>query len=89
MSSSYNLKAGSRPGDGITAPCGAYDGVYVNDYEYVAEGGTLDEANGRSGVTPEYPGGTYYYVITDEFPGIPRYFKGTPSNDFRIGGGGS
>ena len=89
MSSSYNLKSGSRPGDGITAPCGVYDGVYVNDYEYIIEGGTLDEANGRSGVTPEYPGGTYYYVITDEFPGIPRYFKGTPSNDFRIGGGGS
>ena len=82
----YSLKDGNRPGDGTTAPCGTYDGVYSNDYEYIANQGDLDEANGRSGVTPEYPGGTYYYVLTDNFPAIPRYFKGTPSNDFKIGG---
>ncbi|MCB0663380.1 MAG: YHYH protein, partial [Saprospiraceae bacterium] len=46
--------------------------------------GDLDKANGRYGVTPEFPSGTYYYLITDEFPFVPRYFKGTPSNDFRI-----
>lgn len=84
MKPSYQLKTGERPGDGETAPCGTYDGVYSNDYEYVSGLGTLDEANGRTGVTPEYPGGTYYYVITDDFPSIPRYFRGTPSNDFRI-----
>ncbi|MFK7796728.1 MAG: YHYH protein [Aureispira sp.] len=84
MKPSYQLKTGERPGDGETAPCGSYDGVYSNDYEYVSGLGTLDEANGRTGVTPEYPGGTYYYVITDDFPSIPRYFRGTPSNDFRI-----
>ncbi len=85
MSSSYQLKSGDRPGDGITAPCDVYNGIYSNDYEYVSELGTLDEANGRTGVTPEYPDGTYYYVITDDFPSIPRFFRGTPSNDFRIG----
>lgn len=85
MSSSYRLKTGERPGDGITAPCGEYSGVYSNDYEYVDGLGTLDEANGRNGVTPEFPSGTYYYVITDEFPSIPRYFRGTPSDDFTIG----
>lgn len=85
MSSSYRLKTGKRPGDGVTAPCGDYNGVYSNDYEYVESLGTLDEANGRNGITPEYPGGTYYYIITDEFPGIPRYFAGTPSQDFKIG----
>lgn len=85
MTSSYQLKSGDRPGDGNTAPCGTYDGVYSNDYEYVSGLGTLDEANGRTGVTPEFPSGTYYYVITDEFPSIPRYFKGTPSTDFKIG----
>tara|TARA_B100001778_G_scaffold330298_1_gene332555 strand:+ start:67 stop:1029 length:963 start_codon:yes stop_codon:yes gene_type:complete len=85
MTSSYKLKSGSRPGDGISSPCDEYNGVYTNDYEYIVGSGTLDEANGREGVTPEYPQGTYYYVLTDEFPGIPRYFKGTPSNDFRIG----
>jgi len=86
MSSSYQLKSGDRPGDGITAPCGTYNGVYSNDYEFINGLGTLDIANGRTGVTPEYPDGTYYYVITDEFPSIPRYFRGTPSNDFKIGG---
>ncbi len=85
MTSSYQLKSGCRPGDGNTAPCGAYDGVYSNDYEYVDGLGTLDEANGRTGATPEYPSGTYYYVITDEFPSIPRLFRGTPSEDFKLG----
>lgn len=84
MTSSYRLKSGNRPGNGVTAPCGAYDGVYSADYEYVANLGTLDEANGRSGITKEYPSGTYYYVITAFFPIIPRHFKGTPSNDFKI-----
>lgn len=84
MTSSYQLKSGDRPGDGESAPCDVYNGVYSNDYEYVIGLGTLDEANGRTGVTPEYPTGTYYYVITDEFPSIPRYFRGTPSNDFAI-----
>jgi len=85
MTSSYQLKTGNRTGDGITAPCDTYNGVYSNDYEYSTGLGTLDEANGRTGVTPEYPLGTYYYVITDEFPSIPRYFRGTPSNNFKIG----
>ncbi len=85
MNSSYLLKEGDRPGDGDTAPCGEYNGVYSNDYEYLEGQGDLDEANGRTGLTPEFPEGTYYYVITDEFPSIPRYFRGTPSLDFKIG----
>ncbi len=85
MTSSYQLKPGDRPGDGITAPCGPYNGIYSNDYEYVSGLGILDEANARTGVTPEYPSGTYYYIITDDFPSIPRYFRGTPSQDFSIG----
>jgi len=86
MTSSYQLKSGNRPGDGVTAPCDVYNGIYSNDYEYSSGLGTLDEANGRNGVTPEYPSGTYYYIITDDFPSIPRYFKGTPSDSFTIGG---
>ena len=85
MSSSYQLKSGGRGGDGVTAPCGTYDGVYSNDYEYVSGLGTLDKANGRTGITPEYPSGTFYYVITDEFPSIPRFFIGIPSQAFKIG----
>jgi hypothetical protein len=85
LTSSYQLKTGERPGNGRSAPCGLYDGVYSNDYEFVPGLGDLDEANGRTGVTLEYPSGTYYYVITDEFPSVPRYLVGSPSQDFKIG----
>ena len=33
-------------------------------------------------MTPEFPKGTYYYVLTEEFPFIPRKFKGTPDPSF-------
>ena len=79
------MKTGNRPGNGNAAPCGVYTGVYTADYEYVEGLGDLDECNGREGVTHEFPNGTYYYVITYEYPGIPRCFVGTPSNDFKIG----
>ena len=85
LSPSYQLKSGERPGDGNTAPCGEYTGVYTADFEYIAGLGDLDQCNGRDGVTPEFPNGTYYYVITDSYPGIPRCFVGTPSLDFKIG----
>ncbi|GAB3837634.1 YHYH protein [Hymenobacter jeollabukensis] len=39
-------------------------GYYVEDYEYVAGRGDLDSHNGRFGVTPEYPQGTYAYFVT-------------------------
>ena len=86
MIPSYQLRSGNRPGDGVTAPCDVYNGIYSNDYEFIEISGTLDEANGRTGVTPEFPNGTYYYMVTDDFPSIPRYFRGTPSMDFKIGG---
>ncbi len=84
LSSGYALKSGSRPGDSISAPGGVYDGYYYEDYEYSTS--TLDECNGRYGVTPDYPSGTYYYVLTDNYPYIPRCFKGTfVDHTFRIG----
>ncbi len=84
FSSGYSLKSGMRPGDGITAPDDEYDGGYIEDYEYT--GSDLDECGGRYGVTPEYPDGTYYYVLTDNWPYIPRCFKGKyVDNSFRIG----
>jgi len=85
--SSYQLRKGNRPGDGKTAPDGKYDGTYVRDFEFIEGLGDLDIANGRYGVTPEFPEGTYYYMITDDFPSLPRYFVGTPSEDFAVGGG--
>ena len=63
-------------------PGGTFDGTFVDDYEYIAGSGDLDECNGREGVTPEYPEGTYYYVLTDTFPFIPRSYRGTPDRSF-------
>lgn len=85
LTSSYRLKTGTRGGDGVSAPDGTYDGTYTQDYEYVANSGDLDECNGRFGKTPEYPNGTYYYVVTSDWPFIPRCFKGTPDNSFKLG----
>ena len=87
VKSSYRLKSGQRPG-GETSPSGNYDGKYTPDYEYVAGSGDLDECNGRFGVTPEFPAGTYYYVTTEEFPFIARKFRGTPDESFRRRGPG-
>ena len=39
-------------------------GYYIEDFEYVAGRGDLDEHNGRFCVTPEYPLGTYAYFVT-------------------------
>lgn len=78
MHSSWQLKQGEREG----GPGGKPDGKFTRDYEYVAGSGDLDECNGRFGVTPEYPNGTYYYCITDEFPQLARAWRGTPDPSF-------
>lgn len=77
LRSSYRLRQGERPAP-PAGPGGRYDGAFVQDYEYVAGSGDLDECNGRVGVTPEYPEGTYAYFLTGEWPVIPRGFRGTP-----------
>ena len=79
LQSSYQLKKGSRPKG---APNGKYDGSFVADYEYVAASGDLDECNGRFGPTPDFPEGIDHYYITEMFPYIPRFFKGTPDPSF-------
>jgi len=87
MRSSWQLKKGGRVG----GPGGKPDGKYTRDYEYVLGSGDLDECNGRFGVTLEYPQGTYYYCITDEFPQLARSWRGTPDQSFmkaRMGGPG-
>jgi hypothetical protein len=71
-----------RQGERSKGPDGRHDGMFIRDYEYVHGLGDLDTCNGRTGVTPEYPSGTYHYVITDSFPYIPRCFKGTPDPSF-------
>jgi len=89
---SYQIKEGNRASAKASeasgaGPGGKHDGGFTADWEYVEGLGNLDEANGRTGVTPEYPQGTYYYVLTDTFPYIPRYFRGTPDESFMRRGG--
>lgn len=79
LASGYSLKKGQRPG-GAQGPGGRYDGAFVQDYEFVPGTGDLDECNGRFGVTPEYPEGTYAYFLTTDWPVIPRGFRGAPVN---------
>jgi len=82
MKSGYRLKTAERGGDGQTSPTGKPDGSFAPDFEYVPGHGDLDEFGGRTGVTPEFPAGTYYYVLTEAFPFIPRKLKGTPDPSF-------
>ena len=81
--SSGSVYGASSSGASSDGPGGKFDGSFVQDYEYVASLGDLDDCNGRFGVTPEYPKGTYYYVITDSYPYIPRGFKGKPDESFQ------
>jgi hypothetical protein len=89
MKSGYRLKTGVRNG----GPGGPYDGRFPTDYEFAKGAGDLDECNGRKGVTPEFPAGTFYYCLTEEFPYISRKFHGSPDPSFQKmgpgpGGGG-
>ena len=53
-----------------------YDGTYVDDYQYAAGSGDLDECNGMS------VGGSYGYYVTDTYPWGLGCFKGTPDTSF-------
>lgn len=86
LKSSYKLKSGTRPGN-PAGPGGTYDGAFTADYEFVRGSGDLDECNGRTGVTPEFPQGTYYYVLTAEFPFVSRLWHGAPDSSFQRKGG--
>ena len=48
-------------------------GDLTSDYIYDSSVGTLDEYNGKFGVTPEYPNGTYAYFMTEDGSGNPVY----------------
>ncbi|MEM9786032.1 MAG: YHYH protein [Pseudomonadota bacterium] len=78
VQSSWQLKTGER----ASGPGGPHDGTYVQDYEFVAGSGDLDECNG--GLLD----GQYVYFATDTYPFFPRCFKGTVSGDFLGGRGG-
>jgi len=52
-------------------------GTFAQDWEYVEGLGDLDECNGRTGVTPEFPEGIYHYYATDNYPYFQRCVKGS------------
>lgn len=63
-------------------------GLFIEDYVYVSGYGDLDNFNGRFGVTPEYPSGTYAYYLTFEddnllIPAFP-YIFGTGTKEQRV-----
>ena len=77
------------PGQGNTNPNAPIPmGAFTQDFEYEEGYGDLDECNGRVGVTPEFPEGIYYYVVTDAFPYFTRCLKGDFDNAGGGGGGG-
>jgi len=77
LNSSWRIKA--NPDTGRPATSLYPMGSFLQDYEYVAGLGDLDRCNGRTGVTPEFPNGIYYYVITSTFPFVHRCLRGSTS----------
>ena len=75
MRSSYRLK--STPDAGRPSAALVSMGAFMQDWEYVAGYGDLDECNGRFGSTPEFPEGIYHYYATDTYPYIQRCVKGS------------
>lgn len=89
--SSYSLSTETRTGTDclISGPAGTVvdlegttpDGTYGSDWAYTEGAGDLDECNGIE------IDGTYAYVITDEYPYIPRCLMGEAANTGGPGGG--
>lgn len=48
-------------------------GRYIQDYDYVAGSGDLDQYNGRFTITPDFPNGTYAYFVTLASNGSQAY----------------
>ncbi len=72
--SGYTLKPGERPSS-PTDPGGAYDGLYIDDWEFT-DAGDLDACNGMT------VNGQYGYYITDSYPWIIACHTGTPDPSF-------
>jgi hypothetical protein len=78
MKGSYQVKStpdANRPSVTLFAM-----GHFQQDWVYAAGQGDLDECNGRTGVTPEFPQGIYHYYVTKTYPFIQRCVKGSPAS---------
>lgn len=80
VTSSYQLIDGNRP-NGSDSPGGEYDGTFVDDYEFIAGSGDLDECNGMMW------NGAYGYYVTDSYPWVLACYQGTPNSSFDKAGG--
>jgi hypothetical protein len=83
MTGSYKVK--STPDANRPATSLYVMGTFKQDWEYVAGSGDLDECNGRTGVTPEFPKGTYHYYATDTYPFVQRCVKGAVTSSGQQG----
>ena len=72
--SGYRLRAGNRP-TSATDPGGAYDGTYIDDFEFAGTD-DLDECNGMT------VGGQYGYYVTDSYPWVLGCHSGTVDASF-------
>lgn len=72
--SGYSLKPGTRPSSAAD-PGGAYDGMYIDDYQFSGSG-DLDDCNGME------VGGQYGYYVTDAYPWVIKCFAGRPDPSF-------
>jgi len=79
---SYRLKEGPRPAQPV-GPGGEHDGAFNADFVFDQEAGDLDECNGK---VIQLPGGRkgYAYFITQEYPGVPKCFRGLPHSSFSL-----
>ncbi len=69
-SASQNLSGNQyAPDVSATYPLGRY----IQDYDYIAGLGDLDQYNGRFTVTPDFPNGTYAYFVTRASDGTPAF----------------
>ncbi len=68
-SSGTNGTSQSGPPINATYPLGSM----CEDYVYTAGSGDLDQYNGRTCITPEYPAGTYAYFVTIDASGVAAY----------------
>jgi hypothetical protein len=78
MKGSYRVK--TTPDSGRPATNLFAMGHFQQDWVFDASVGDLDECNGRTGVTPEFPSGIYHYYITKTYPFIQRCVKGLPAS---------
>jgi hypothetical protein len=72
--SGYTLRQGERPESDVD-PGGAFDGLYVDDWEFTGAG-DLDRCNGMM------VDGQYGYYVTDSYPWIIGCHSGTPDPSF-------